>query len=141
MIEQEDRQAETSDLPSGMPSEINIFSLDPHGFKTHWKIIAGTTAGELNELIKRQGTLSNWLAAHQFEPDDFGRGYSRTAPASNGAKAAEETPADPDAPTCAECGGRMEYKTGKSGPKSKNPGRPWQGYFCVADKRHAAQFI
>lgn len=55
-------------------SEVNVFSLDPNGFKTHWKIVSGTTGEDLNKMMQHQGVLSKWLLDHHYKPDDMGRG-------------------------------------------------------------------
>ena len=97
-------------------SEINVFTLDPNGFKTHWKIVAGTSADALNKMMKNQGILSNWLKDKSYTPDDMQRGGS-------------SAPAAPAGPVCGECGGPMEFKSGKG-----KGGKPWQGYFCIKTK-------
>lgn len=53
-------------------SEINVFTIDSNGFKTHWKVVEGTTGEELVKLTTRQLELTQWLSGHQFKPDTFG---------------------------------------------------------------------
>lgn len=61
-------------------SEINVFTLDPHGFKTHWRIGCETTDAQLAELMKRQIALTKWLSEHQYLPDEMGRGHAAPTP-------------------------------------------------------------
>lgn len=96
-------------------SEINVFTLDPNGFKTHWKLVSGTSAEDLNGLMKNQGLLSKWLKEHDYKPDEMNRSSSAAAPV-------------PAGPVCSECGGPMEHKSGNKGGKS------WSGYFCIKTK-------
>lgn len=69
-------------------SEINVFTLDPNGYKTHWKITSDTTDAQLAELMKREITLTKWLKEKEYQPDEMGRGHT-PAPATptNGATA------------------------------------------------------
>ena len=75
-------------------SEINVFTIDANGYKTHWKVIEGTTGEELAKLTTRQLELTQWLSGHAFKPDTFG--------ASNGGaprKAAQGASGSRSAPT------------------------------------------
>lgn len=99
-------------------SEINVFTLDPNGFKTHWKIVSGTSGEDLNQMMKNQGVLSKWLKEHEYKPDEMNRG--------GGGPSVAPVPAGP---VCGDCGGPMEHKTGKG----KN-GKTWAGYFCIRTK-------
>lgn len=73
-------------------SELNVFTLDPNGFKTHWKIVSGTTPDQLNAMTQRQTQLSKWLSEHHYKPDEMGRGSS------NGNAAAPAPPQAVSAP-------------------------------------------
>jgi len=99
-------------------SEINVFTLDPNGFKTHWKIVSGTSGEDLNQMMKNQGVLSKWLKEHEYKPDEMNRG---------GGGGGVPAPPSPIAPVCPDCGGPTEHKTGK-----KDNGGSWAGWFCIA---------
>lgn len=70
-----------------MTSEANIFTINPKGFKVHWKITADTTEGQVNEMITRVNTLVSWLGSHEYCPDDMGR-----SPGNGGSHAAAAGP-------------------------------------------------
>ena len=119
-------------------SEFRVHSIDSHGYWINWRIVAGTTTEQLNDLVQREGQLSNWLQSHNYTPDSFGT----TGTAKPPVRQAEPVGADPDSPACDDCGGPMEYKTGKA----KN-GKAWSGYFCIATKdapqnrKHAVHWV
>lgn len=73
-------ETETNAAEREQMSEVNMFTLDPNGFKTHWKIVSGTTGDDLNKMMLHQGVLSKWLHEHQYKPDEMGRGNGHSAP-------------------------------------------------------------
>ena len=108
-------------------SEINVFTIDDNGYKTHWKVVEGTTGEELTKLTTRQLELTQWLAGHHFTPDDFGRGPSnggRSPNAAGSASGGRSAPAKTVTPIkrapdiCDLCGGgdisAAERRTDKS---------------------------
>ena len=105
-------------------SVFRMYAIDKHGFKVNWAVSADTTEGQLNNMVKRQEHLSNWMSSHEYSPDDFGAS-ARTAPRATGSPSA---PAN-DNPACSVCGGETEYKQGTG----KN-GKAWSAYFCIKTK-------
>lgn len=106
-------------------SEINVFTIDANGYKTHWKVVEGTTGEELVKLTTRQLELTQWLSGHQFKPDTFGTSNgSRPAQAARNAPGNRSAPAKPASPIkrapddCEMCGGEnlsaAEKRTDKS---------------------------
>ena len=119
-------------------SELNFFTIDPNGYKVHWRIAEGTTGEELAKLTTRQLELTQWLAGHHFTPDDFGRSPSNSgAPrlAAQGAPGKASAPAKPPVPikrapdTCEMCGvnGGIEAAEKRT---DKSP--DWRCNFCDA---------
>lgn len=53
-------------------SEINVFTIDPNGFKVHWKISESSTEDDLDAVITREGELSKFLHENNFKPDFMG---------------------------------------------------------------------
>ena len=74
-------------------SEINVFTIDSNGYKTHWKVIEGTTGEELVKLTTRQLELTQWLSGHAFKPDTFG--YSNGSASRQAAQGASGRAAAP----------------------------------------------
>lgn len=98
-----------------MVSEINVFTVDEHGFKTHWKVGEGTTPEALTKLTQRQLELTQWLAGHNFKPDEMGKSTgSKPLPWKKNEEADDE-PRErrngrshkSDVPECKYCGGPM----------------------------------
>ena len=112
-------------------SEINVFTLDANGFKTHWRIGASTTEDQLNELVKRQVQLSSWLITHNYTPDTMG-GPSRGG---NGSAKVAFTPAvwELDADGTHVC---SVHGPGKFVPPgtSKKTGKPYSGFWACTNR-------
>ena len=92
-------------------SEINLFALDPKGFKFHMKITADTPPEDLNRLLKNYHTFSAALKEEGFVPETASSPARRPQP-SRGGRATERsarrgTPhkAVDTVPECDSCGG------------------------------------
>ena len=124
-----------NDEEGGYITEVVFYVQTPEGFDTQLKVIGIPTVG-LTATLK--GISKSLLAA----------GFATSSVAQRNQQAVAVSQAADDAnggerPTCPECSGPMEHKSGRSGPKSKNPGTPWAGWFCLRtadmpqNKRHA----
>lgn len=117
-------------------SEINVFTIDANGFKTHWKIRQDASKEELANLYNRQQQLSDWLASKGYKPDDFGRGAviastapPAAAPASTTAGGEAEWVVNPDGTKSCSVHGQAAFKPGGV---SRNTGLPYTGFWKCA---------
>ena len=138
LLDQEDADEEPTKPAVEVPgSRFRMYVIDSRGYKVNFEILSTTTAAQLNNMTARQVQLSNWLASHEYSPDDFGAS-ARTAPRATGSPSAPVN----DNPAGETCGGETEYKAGKSAK-----GVPWSGYFCIKtkdeprDRKHTPKFI
>lgn len=121
-------------------SEINVFTIDPNGYKTHWKISETTTGDDLNALTQRQAQLSKFLHEHSYISDPMSGGDVKKPLPWAGKNQEREEEDEPRrnnrqrggrsaAPKCDVCGGPCYDNRGnKPGPKSPD--------FKCKDKRN-----
>lgn len=116
-------------------SEVNVFSLDPNGFKTHWKLVSGTPAEEVTRMMNNQKVLSGWLKETGYKPDDMGRGGNTLPPTVVAPQTAPQAapqgvatwiyPADNSPPSCSLHG----VGTWKPPGTSRTTGKPYAGFW------------